>query len=586
MSKTTRREVLTRGVAAGMAGWLGHRGRDGLAATSARPRIASIQSPPAAAPTNGDVLDIAVVCGGIAGAYASWRLLGEDAGQSAVLRQLRAGKGGERLSVGLFEQGDRLGGRLYSVTPPGMPHLRAELGGMRYLSNQTLVARLVDHLGLETADFPVDQPENLAYLRGQHFHLRDWTDPTRVPYRLPPDLRGRPPADVMLAAINRFVPDAQTFDRREWDALKPTRRIDGRLLADVGFWNLLLGAVGIEAYSFVRDALGYSNTVANWNAIEAMQDLVADFVGDIRYRTLRDGLQAIPLTMTERFAAADGQLALGHHLRRLDRTVRDGEPLMTLRFDVSPEARPLTIQARHVVLALPRRAIELLDPESFLFGHDQFVADLGAVSPQPGAKLFLGYDHPWWTDLGLRRGRSVTDLPLRQVYLGVEGEQPGADTANRSALLLASYTDGPTVQFWSEYLPSSPPSVHGAAAQPARPADVTAPAAMIAEAQRQLREVHGPAARIPEPSFTSCQDWGRDPFGGAFHFWEVGAKSWEVIPRMRRPIPDANLSICGEAWSTGQGWIVGALNTAERMLEERFGLRRPAWLPEDSYLGV
>jgi hypothetical protein len=54
---------------------------------------------------------------------------------------------------------------------------------------------------------------------------------------------------------------------------------------------------------------------------------------------------------------------------------------------------------------------------------------------------------------------------------------------------------------------------------------------------------------------------------------------------MRRPIPDANLHVCGESWSTGQGWVIGALNTAERVLERQFGLGRPSWLPRSVYLG-
>ena len=77
-----------------------------------------------------------------------------------------------------------------------------------------------------------------------------------------------------------------------------------------------------------------------------------------------------------------------------------------------------------------------------------------------------------------------------------------------------------------------------------------------------------------------------DPYRGAYHFWQTHAKSWEVMPRIRRPVAGANLYLCGEAWSTAQGWILGALNTAERLLEDHFGLPRPDWLPADVYLGA
>ncbi len=57
------------------------------------------------------------------------------------------------------------------------------------------------------------------------------------------------------------------------------------------------------------------------------------------------------------------------------------------------------------------------------------------------------------------------------------------------------------------------------------------------------------------------------------------------MPRIRKPFQDANLYICGESHSTDQGWVVGALNTVEHVLEDHFGLSRPAWLPADYFLG-
>lgn len=102
---------------------------------------------------------------------------------------------------------------------------------------------------------------------------------------------------------------------------------------------------------------------------------------------------------------------------------------------------------------MPRRSIVLLDPTTFLFTNDQFLADLDTVIAKPAAKIFLGYDRPWWEDLGLPAGRSLTDLPLRQCYYwGVAGEQPGATLTDRHALLMPSYNDADDVEFWNEEL--------------------------------------------------------------------------------------------------------------------------------------
>lgn len=314
---------------------------------------------------------------------------------------------------------------------------------------------------------------------------------------------------------------------------------------------------------------------------------MADFVGSPppNYLLLRDGYQTMPEELVRRFVAEGGTVHLHHQVRRIDRETVDGEEVLRLALTVWPAGRPLTIRARHVILAMPQRSIELLDPDTFLFSSDQFLS-LGSIIPRPASNLFLGYDRPWWEDLGLRAGRSVTDLPLRQVYYwGVEGDQTGADPANRNALLLASYNDISDVEFWNELQPHPNRLAPVAETRPPRPMDAAAPGALVDEAQRQLRELHEPDTRIPDPTVAYFQDWVQDPYGAAYHFWQVGAKSWEVMPRMRHPLPDANLYICGSAWSTGQGWVYGALTQAELMLEEHFGLARPTWLSSSAYLG-
>ena len=50
-----------------------------------------------------------------------------------------------------------------------------------------------------------------------------------------------------------------------------------------------------------------------------------------------------------------------------------------------------------------------------------------------------------------------------------------------------------------------------------------------------------------------------------------------------RGIPGEKVHICGEAYSIGQGWVEGALQTAELMLKEHFGLGRPSFIPRKYY---
>jgi monoamine oxidase len=309
--------------------------------------------------------------------------------------------------------------------------------------------------------------------------------------------------------------------------------------------------------------------------------LWADVVAGTLHR-VRDGFQALPLELARRFQDAGGDVLQPYRLRTLDRA-EDGR--LWLVFERGTDRQEWTCTAEHVVLALPQRSLQLLDPHAVLFANQQFRADLDGLVPQVAMKAFLAYGGPWWTEsLGLQSGPSVTDLPLRQcLYFETEGDQAGADPDNRNSLLLASYDAGNGVDFWRG-LPGRPlfPAM---ATHIAGAPNADASHLLVDELQRELQLLHGPAVQVPAPYVALFMDWGQDPFGAGWHFWPIGAKSWEVIPRVRQPVADAKIYVCGEAWSTTQGWVEGALQTAEQVLRQKFGLPGPDWLPTDAHLG-
>jgi len=116
-------------------------------------------------------LDLAIVGAGVSGLYSGWRWMTSPAGR------------GTRSAV--FECSDRVGGRLLTVQPPGMPEARVELGGMRFTSEQKLVQALISDMQLETEPFKVYEPGNVACLRGRHLKTADLVHPERVPYDIP-----------------------------------------------------------------------------------------------------------------------------------------------------------------------------------------------------------------------------------------------------------------------------------------------------------------------------------------------------------------------------------------------------------------
>ncbi len=511
-----------------------------------------------------ETIDYAVVGAGSGGVYAAWRL--QEDRPSATVR--------------ILEASDRVGGRLESLVPPGAPNLRAEFGGMGYDTNHLLVEAVVDALKLPTAPFPSSGPA-YAWLRGVPLLGTQLTDASAIPYHLPPDEQGTSFASLLADRVNADLGiDVGAMTHADWLAVGARTKVLGTPLHEVGFWNYLATILSAEGFSYVQDTMGHDFPVENFNALDMLEWFFADFAPGTTDTTLAGGYDQLPIAIAERFEAAGGQLALDTEVVRVTQAA-DGTIALALG-DGSE------VRAKAVILALPRRAIELISPGSVVLDTTSMRALLATVVPIPVMKLFLAYDRPWWTDPGVAGvwGHSVSTLPLRTTYyFGEEATAPGGDPANHNSLLMASYTDSLQLSYW-EGLRQGPAFTPGenpyTGATPGSPAwhRQQATASMVEAATRQLWQLHQrDPSEVPAPYAAAFKDWGDDPYGGAMHAWAVGADSDTAMAAALQPDPRVPLYVCGEAFSRFQGWVEGAFDTAETVLQQRLGLAPPAFAP-------
>jgi monoamine oxidase len=531
--------------------------------------------------TPDDLLDVAIVGGGVAGVYTAYRLLTAKPKDGSELADLAAQRTSGKLRVSVFEQSPHVGGRLLSATPPGMPNTTVELGGMRYMSTHTYVKALVENkLRLRTHPFPVDEPQSIAYLRGERFREADLPNcgtpggPT-LPYNLSWSERVGDPRNLLGNALDALIPGLTAMDpAKMWKTLK-TVKVDGKHIYDYGLWNLVAKTLSYEAYTLARAIGGYDCLTMNYNAVNTAVESF-EFVPGTTFSSFVDGFQEVPHRLAEMTRAEGGEVLVQKGLRSV---TTDTGPGFVLTFDDGS-----VVRAHKVILAMPRRSLELLDPVGPLFDPDnqKVRALIQSVDGIPLFKLFACYHYPWWEAAGVTQGRSLSDLPIRQTYYwGVEGRQDGGDPANTNAVVLASYDDELNTQFWAGYRDRHVEGVYPNAIDSSDPRwrDHQAPAGMVEEAHRQLMELHD-VKYAPKPYAAAYRDWAEDPFGGAVHLWKIHEKSWEVIPQMIQPDPALDLYICGEAYSQHQTWVEGALETAELVLQKKFGLPQPDWMYE------
>jgi len=594
-------------------------------------------------PQNPKHVDVVIVGGGVSGLYTAWRIL---------TGKPQDGEGVHRPSVTVLELSKRIGGRLLTWRPfPDNTALHGELGGMRFFSQQQLVWSLIQHFVENDQLHPpvkffVSDPNgnNLTYLRQRILKSADLADPARVPYLLDAAARYAGPGDIAAGIIQTLLrANRETIAQilggktqptvwKEWDEVKPELRYRGRKLWDIGFWNLLSDLLSPEGYSFVTDGFGYYSLTNNWNAAEAMQSVYLDFTQNPDYQTLLEGYDYLPGLLKNQVLDAGGEILLEHAVTKIDRSdhgftlqIRNSDPIVCKR----------------VVLAMPRRSLELLDETPFWNWEKPVDAEMGrslrlvdyiqSVIPYPAFKLFLAYDTPWWRQppVSIAAGRSVSDLPIRQTYYFPPVAEPfgppmsGSPILNGPGLVMASYDDLSAVSYWrsledprdmrpqqrlrlqsaAESLQAKTSSAQSpyqrhveemAKALAEEPGFLPAPAEMIRHAQEQLKYLHFNQPLpdpVPDPHgrpgelLAAYKDWGHDPFGGGWNFWAPGIDVRGVMQGIRRPFAGEDLFIVGEAYSGSQGWVEGALTTAEHVVRDYFGLQSAAWQPEAVYLG-
>lgn len=517
-------------------------------------------------------IDIAIVGGGVSGVYSAWRLKTKYPEKSIVV----------------YEGSDHVGGRLLSVVPPGIPNMVAELGGMRILENtQHLIVNLIKELNgqlgaqeqIELYDFPVNQPQNIAFLRGIYLRLADINNNSpKVPYNLS-FLERENMNNILVNAIEQIVPGITnpSLTTEERLAMTHAAEFGGQPLYQQGFWNVLYRIISSEAYQFSMDSGGYDSILVNWNAADAIPWFLADFGITPEYKGFKYGFQQVPITLGRFFEELGGTIQLNAKLTAFD--WKDGG------FELSINGED-TISAGQLILAMPRRSLDLLSPTCPPLQQPDVQKLIGSVTPRPLFKVFTTYASPWWLAAGVRSGRTVTDLPVRQTYYWPKND--GQPATEGKSMLLASYDDGTNIGFWDGLRPQRKKAwaegrSHGLVKNPFKGVDegdekagapdglnqtwdqYEAPEEMVTEMGRQLQTIHD-LSYTPVVRNASFRDWGEDPYGGGWNSWNIGVNSEEVKHKITNPIEGVPLYICGEAYSDGQGWVEGALQTADIML--------------------
>ncbi len=500
-----------------------------------------------------------IICGaGISGLYCAMRLAEHNDVNQAPKK------------IGLIEQSNRIGGRIYTEFMDQAPGIPVELGAMRFLDSHIIVKSLVNRYRLQKSAFGVDEHKKF-HLRGL-LHNENCNDFPR--FNLRPSETGKNPEELLAYAINRVIPRSmwkdlnQVFKKR--DVRFSNDVYDDISVNDFGFQSLLQSLISNEAFELVKKTTGYDSTFFNWNALQAIRQIVNDLSSKTRSWQLNQGMSQLSENLLKDFVQFGGNVCLGSKIIKIE--LKNHSKNQFIECEVATtDGKSFTLGTKQLILAVPADALRplLISPELNNHQEVELKNRLNAVYPQPGFKLFLAFNEPWWRTKDFRSGSIVSDSPLRMTYFSKTSEECGGSKGDTRCLALASYADMESFYFWNSYRTKGG----------YQPSPETAPIEMQGIARHFLSEIFNKS--IPAPIASTYKLWSTITGCAAYHAWQPGINVSRTIEEMQQPFQGKPIFVVGEAFSPLQCWIEGALMTSESVLQKYFSLEPVPRLSEE-----
>ncbi|MEM8960156.1 MAG: FAD-dependent oxidoreductase [Acidobacteriota bacterium] len=455
-----------------------------------------------------------------------------------------------------------------------------------------------------------------------------------IPYKLPADQQ-LTSDELQTMVISQVIPNftelKDTYQAaladghgvseaaNAYETAKVNATFEGRPFAQWSYWELISRVLDYETVMFLEDTGGYNSLASSGNAYYAFDELFY-FADNAQYKRLAHGYAQIPHKLFHG-ANADDHFSWHANQQLVKFEQNDGTWNLTF-YGRSPGTDYTGPQALAngenlsqvtcsvLILALANGGLTLCDTSTDFFAHKNVQTILNGVGDIPAFKINMVYAEPWWQQADVYVGRQTTNLPPRQLYYwGAQKNDSGDEV---SWVLNGTYTNGEAVTFWkgTQDYTSDPYTPPAGTPMPPAPYDQPTPSqagqhpgapakhaharpcsqSMVDLAQQYLSELFG-VDNPPYPSYAHFQDWSKNPFGAGWHVFSTSPDQAfapnsgsevptppDLIVLSRQPIPDQNVFIVGEAWSNVQGWVWGALNSAEAMLQDNLGLPLAPWL--------
>ncbi|MXV13884.1 FAD-dependent oxidoreductase [Hufsiella ginkgonis] len=565
-----------------------------------------------------------IVGAGMSGLYSAWRILDNDPQADLVILE-QSGRTGGRLDSDLIEFSD---GETVKEEEGGM---RFTFDSM---DNLMALFMILDIDG-DIVPFPMSTGgNNRLCFRGASFNNTISAENNyaiwKELYNLAPSEQGINPTSIIDTVFNRILAANPQFTDRPkvrtpefWQKFRLECKWNGVGLINWTLWNLYTEmGYSKECINMLYGLAGFNGTfLSTMNAGEAYQ-LLEDFPADPDFKTLKEGFSTLPNALVKQIEKdGKGRIFLDTMVASIDEYAQDGY-VVSYRYQTSDNTlEEGRIKAGRVILGIPRLPLEKLFNRSNALNKlplkdAEYLWDtLQTTTNQALLKINLYFDHAWWgTNLtgqpSVGYGPNFSDLPTGAVYPFYAIDEPTiasleyekfmqqakkpipehlrskleniANSKFNKPAALTIYCDYLNINFWKALqnngaMFTSPMQEEFNQQVPQK---VFAASEAVVEAAIGFFKQLFNTNYIPTPVLTSARIWEgsslfnlkpSEQFDYGVHQWGLNADDKTVMAYLAEPMP--NLHICGEAYSDYQGWVEGALRSANLVLEKAFGLK-------------
>ena len=563
---------------------------------------------------------IVIVGGGITGCYLAHRL------KHSFEKQDRCCK------IVVIETTNRVGGRLLSVDDISplikkdkgkdknkkeikekSNGIARELGGMRYFfSAHPLVSSLVKELGLKSTIVPYILPTNAAYFKKKHSDINTlWTDSNHL-YRKRKKEHNIDLSHLLNEGLAHYVSDIGE-DPNSVAALATRQRLFANVnLCNQSFKEVVPNILSKGAFELYREVTGYK-TLFEMNlglpiglveclslqktSLNAEQYFVVGGYDQI-VRSLVKSWKVIS-TIKQLDQITNGieiELCLDTHLTKIgvlstnSNTEKKEKKSFLLHLSNTITKKQYEIVAHRVFLCIPHWALselEIYDSDSLfplpspLSIFSKLLVDL------PALKVFLKFPYSWWKEIGYKNdscGRNLADTALGQIWF-------------YAPCTIMLYTFSNEAFNFIKLLPSHAQSDYVSAKQDGVKSFVNIVIKMLEDvflSPEPLKPSKG-SLKVSSKSLKQLKKWIPEPTHLSWKFWAQAASFWkplypgienssnlpltrsksssstlQSIQDFRKKLmhPFDNLFVLNNDISLNQGWIEGALECTDEIINE------------------